>query len=1125
MEFHLTATQINALLLLPPMDEGETDKEESMEQAKAHLLQSELCHSQSAVAGDTVSRLLKIRPLWAMVACSAALVALSIGTVTFLVFPRDQQLAERLLAQAYTKNRTIEVRIPKAQYAPMQVERELKVSSIDKPFSLLQAEAIIGEHLYKHPDDSIWLQYRARADLLDGNYESAIKSLNLALESPQNKSSLQIDLASAYYLRGLGDHSSADYGDAVDLLDQVLQDSPNNAIALFNRAIILEHLYLFDQSVKDWAHYLDVDPTGNWRVEASRELQRVAIKRKTRDYARLDPLLDPVQVAVRVALNDPQLRTTIEGRIEEYERVAVRNWLQEAYPIGVHISQDASIREKRRAIRLIAGIARVKHGDEWLSEILTASSLSNFPAAVHQLARAIIASENAEYAKAYEAARESSALFSNMHNTAGVSRAQFEEVYALQFSKKAPECARQALRLADAIKQRSFQWLSLQTQIERGICEILVGDYGGARHKLQTAETGARHVAYPSTQVRAITMLGLLTWSEGDKQEAWNDLEHGLAICWDNECPMMPLYSLYANMDDFAEDSQQWHLEVTLAEQALTVLGDDPDSLMRAVENNRLAKAAILANYPDVAAKHFAIADDLIKNGPKSREALDYEAVIQIDLAKLAARRKDSTLATNYLDAAAAQLDQVADQYVLIDYFETLGEAQLERSNFADATNTLQKAASLAEVQLASLRSGRDRLAWRQVNDATYHKLVEAQLRRHMYLSAFATWEWFLCAAHQGMDRLNETGPLNPSYATDVHKGNHELSVVPMVSSIAQRLATLDDRTVVSFVIESGKVGVWVADDRGVVFSWVDGRSDEIVAQARRFVRLCSYRNSDLSDLTVEGHTLYARLLRPIATHLSTRRTLVFDGDEDLAEIPFDALVDDRGRYLADSYATTNMPGLLYVSPPRTANALNAAAKTLIVTAASASGQQGASPYPLPEVVDEASMIAQKFRDADVIPGVMSPNGSFEMKLHSADIFHFAGHSVSVKQEQGLALAMQPKDGQDRIFSASRIFASGPSRLKLAVLSACSTESAGRGINDPNGLTSALIEMGVPHVVASRWDVDSATTTRFMDAFYDALLQGQSVPMSVRYAGSQIRSLPSTALPYYWAAFASFGQP
>jgi CHAT domain-containing protein len=79
-------------------------------------------------------------------------------------------------------------------------------------------------------------------------------------------------------------------------------------------------------------------------------------------------------------------------------------------------------------------------------------------------------------------------------------------------------------------------------------------------------------------------------------------------------------------------------------------------------------------------------------------------------------------------------------------------------------------------------------------------------------------------------------------------------------------------------------------------------------------------------------------------------------------------------------------------------------------------------------------------------------------------------------------------------------------------------------MGDPENLARAFLQAGVPQVVASRWNVDSASTVKFMDSFYGALLSGKPVTQSVKEAGSLVRSLPGKNRPYYWAAFSAFGQ-
>ena len=85
----------------------------------------------------------------------------------------------------------------------LQCEWNAAPNESDRPPSLVKAEGLIGENLNQNPNDPTWLQARARADLMDGNYEAAIESLQHALEVELDSPGLLTDLGSAYFLRGM----------------------------------------------------------------------------------------------------------------------------------------------------------------------------------------------------------------------------------------------------------------------------------------------------------------------------------------------------------------------------------------------------------------------------------------------------------------------------------------------------------------------------------------------------------------------------------------------------------------------------------------------------------------------------------------------------------------------------------------------------------------------------------------------------------------------------------------------------------------------------------------------------------------------------------------------------------
>jgi CHAT domain-containing protein len=143
-------------------------------------------------------------------------------------------------------------------------------------------------------------------------------------------------------------------------------------------------------------------------------------------------------------------------------------------------------------------------------------------------------------------------------------------------------------------------------------------------------------------------------------------------------------------------------------------------------------------------------------------------------------------------------------------------------------------------------------------------------------------------------------------------------------------------------------------------------------------------------------------------------------------------------------------------------------------------------------------------------------------------VFHFAGHAASGVTQSGLVLAsVTGPDGDDdepTLLSASDLDKALLQRLQLVVLSACTTAETEKGFTGPDTLVRGFLRAGVPHVVASRWPVDSRTTEQTMTEFYKALFQGQPSAKALQQAANTLRLQPGTSHPYYWAAFGSYGR-
>jgi CHAT domain-containing protein len=143
--------------------------------------------------------------------------------------------------------------------------------------------------------------------------------------------------------------------------------------------------------------------------------------------------------------------------------------------------------------------------------------------------------------------------------------------------------------------------------------------------------------------------------------------------------------------------------------------------------------------------------------------------------------------------------------------------------------------------------------------------------------------------------------------------------------------------------------------------------------------------------------------------------------------------------------------------------------------------------------------------------------------MPSAAVFHFAGHAITTSNHTGLMLeGRDARTAAPVLLDANAVRHLNLQKMQLAVLAACSTDSGEGGSRGFDSVAEALQTSGVPHVVASRWTVDSVEANAFVDYFYGFLLSGQPVSNATRLSSQKMLW---NRHPYYWAAFAAYGRP
>jgi CHAT domain-containing protein len=146
------------------------------------------------------------------------------------------------------------------------------------------------------------------------------------------------------------------------------------------------------------------------------------------------------------------------------------------------------------------------------------------------------------------------------------------------------------------------------------------------------------------------------------------------------------------------------------------------------------------------------------------------------------------------------------------------------------------------------------------------------------------------------------------------------------------------------------------------------------------------------------------------------------------------------------------------------------------------------------------------------------------------EVIHFAGHYITQPESlisSKLLMAKTSSRKDDDFITNAELMRKKLPRTKLIILSACQT-----GIEDYSnsegliGLSRTFLASQAPIVIGSQWKVDSEVTAEIMQTFHN-FRQKENISSNESLRQSQLAYLRSSKgkfkLPYYWAAFATYG--
>lgn len=297
---------------------------------------------------------------------------------------------------------------------------------------------------------------------------------------------------------------------------------------------------------------------------------------------------------------------------------------------------------------------------------------------------------------------------------------------------------------------------------------------------------------------------------------------------------------------------------------------------------------------------------------------------------------------------------------------------------------------------------------------------------------------------------------------------------------------------------------------------------ERLVTQVRRSVG----DPSDEASSRLASERLY-QLLIPQSSDLEIKGNVVLIPDKWLHYVPFAALSDARtNRFLVQDHELSYAPStaLLFESLARRSERGISRQASRVLAIGNPRFDAGVFPLAnLPASEREARETAAVYQNGSTLIGPEATDVSLEAIAPTVDVLHFAGHAVvRTDAPQMSHLVLAPDDGSEGAVFSSEIARWHLGRMKLVVLSGCST-SSGRisATEGASSLARAFFAAGVPAVIASLWAIDDEKTADFFVAFHRRLAAGEPAATALR--NTQLEWIAHTESASTWAAFQFFG--
>lgn len=620
---------------------------------------------------------------------------------------------------------------------------------------------------------------------------------------------------------------------------------------------------------------------------------------------------------------------------------------------------------------------------------------------------------------------------------------------------------------------------------------------------------------YTLLELRARNLLGSAAVDSGDAEAAWRAYLPTVRMFYTGDYPAFRLYTTLSGLEEIEEGTPRVRHTLLLQREVVGVLALSQAREVLPTERFKLASVAIRAGSISEAQEQMRTAESELTALGGGKSVYGLLAENEMGLASLYLDRRDFAAAAKLLDAVQDHIAGEENSFHRREYATVRGQLDLALGHPEAAEPRLRDA--LLEEERRAGKVGSKAIAMAQQDRDLYAMLAGVWLAQSRPGDeVLALWERY---------RLRILGETVPACA--------DKGLTCLKEKVSSAFKDLGPDRVLGQVVLPDRLLLYKVSAEGVLWAQSPIRREEVLEAAAPLEEAASSPTTPLNAVDRAARRVGALLLDPLEPLTPAHGAsipggqLLLEPDPLLGNLPWPSVETTAGP-IGLQFNLEEAPSLILDRRPGAAQTF--AGKPLIVGASVASGENEL----LPEVLNEARAVARFGNNPNLLLAGQATQAQVAARLATASTIHFAGHAA--QQDGATRLLLAPAKtfpggtnpagaNADRPYLDSGLLRRHPPRAaRLAVFSACSSGKKEEGWNHGMGdIVDTLASLGVPDVVATRWQIDSGSAVPMMDAFYGGLAKGLSVPQALTAARRTLIRDARYRHPYYWAAYYASG--